>query len=124
MPTPRPGLQCAQTAIQRQFSAFISGVTIQNGLSGGIGVEGGNLSLYNSIVTGNTGTGIGSNSGTVTIVNSTISGNSVGGSTPSVGGVTAQGYLTLYQTTVKNNSVTKGLAALLPMPDCTWKAAR
>jgi CSLREA domain-containing protein len=95
------------------FSAFISGVTIQNGLSGGIGVEGGNLSLYNSIVTGNTGTGIGSNSGTVTIVNSTISGNSVGGSTPSVGGVTAQGYLTLYQTTVKNNSVTKGTGGVV-----------
>ena len=88
----------------------ISGVTIENGNSGGNlggGLEnGGTLTLTNSTVSGNSATydagGI-YNYGTLTLTNSTVSGNST---IYDAGGIYNQGTLTLTNSTVSGNSTT------------------
>ncbi len=85
----------------------ISGVTIENGNSGGNfggGFEnGGTLTLTNSTVSGNSASSVGGiyNYGTLTLTNSTVSGNSVSND---VGGILNQGTLTLSNSTVSSNS--------------------
>ncbi len=84
----------------------ISGVTIENGNSGGNfggGFEnGGTLTLTNSTVSGNSASSVGGiyNYGTLTLTNSTVSGNSVSND---VGGILNQGTLTLSNSTVSSN---------------------
>jgi hypothetical protein len=94
----------------------LSGLTIRNGSApsttgGGILVDGGSLTLANSVVTGNhadQGGGI-NGFGSLTVLNSTFHGNTatnIGGAIASVGGGAQDAPLTLVGVTVSGNTAT------------------
>ena len=98
-------LRLQQLTLRRGVSSSLEGTA--SGAGGGILVNGGVVTLTNTIVTGNSagdnssGGGLAVAGGTVTLTNSTVSSNSAG----SAGGVLAfSGTVTLNNSTVINNS--------------------